>query len=77
MSLVTQYGNQYFSQIRKKRGQLVDMWYLHEVFIKLNGVLHYLWRVVDQYGDELDRLILKRRKNKAALKLFKKCLKGQ
>jgi putative transposase len=29
---------------------------LDEVFIKINGVLHYLWRAVDQDSDELDIL---------------------
>jgi putative transposase len=71
------FGNQYCSQIRKKRGQLGDMWYLDEVFIKINGVLHYLWRAVDQGGDELDILVQKRRNKKAAMKFFKKLLKGQ
>jgi putative transposase len=33
------FGNQYCSQIRKKRGQLGDTWYLDEVFVKINGVL--------------------------------------
>ena len=71
------FGNQYCRQIRKKRGQLGDMWYLDEVFIKINGVLHYLWRAVDQDGDELDILVQKRRNKKAAMKFFKKLLKGQ
>jgi putative transposase len=53
------------------------MWYLDEVFIKINGVLHYLWRAVDQDGDELDILVQKRRNKKAAMKFFKKLLKGQ
>jgi putative transposase len=71
------FGNQYCSPIRKKRGQLGDMWYLDEVFIKLNGVLHYLWRAVDQDGDELDNLVQKRKNKKAAMKFFKKLLKSQ
>jgi putative transposase len=53
------------------------MWYLDEVFVKINGVLHYLWRAVDQDGDELDILVQKRRNKKAAMKCFKKLLKGQ
>jgi putative transposase len=71
------FGNQYCNQIRKKRGQLGDTWYLDEVFVKINGVLHYLWRAVDQDGDELDILVQKRRNKKAAMKFFKKLLKGQ
>jgi putative transposase len=50
---------------------------LDEVFIKINGVLHYLWRAVDQDGDELDILVQKRRNKQAAMKFFKKLLKGQ
>jgi putative transposase len=50
------FGNQYFSQIRKKRGQLADMRYLDEVFVKTNGVLNCLWRTVDKDSDELDIL---------------------
>jgi putative transposase len=71
------FGNQYCSQIRKKRGRLGDTWYMDEVFVKINGVLHYLWRAVDQDGDELDILVQKRRNTKAAMKFFKKLLKGQ
>jgi putative transposase len=39
--------------------------------------LHYLWRAVDQDGEELDILVQKRRNKKAAMKFFKKLLKGQ
>ena len=71
------FGNQYCNQIKKNRGQLGDTWYLDEVFVKINGALHYLWRAVDQDGDELDILVQKRRNKKAAMKFFKKLLKGQ
>jgi putative transposase len=50
---------------------------LDEVFIKVNGVLHYLWRAVDQDGDEIDILVQKRKDKKAAMSFFKKLLKGQ
>jgi putative transposase len=42
-----------------------------------NGVLHYLWRAVDQDGDELDILVKKRKDKKAAKRFFRKLLKGQ
>jgi putative transposase len=71
------FGIQYCNQLMKKRGQLGDIWFLDEVFIKINGVLHYLWRAVDQDGDEIDTLVQKRRNKKAAMKFFKKLLKGQ
>ena len=31
----------------------------------VNGVLHYLWRAVDQDGDDLDILVQKRKDKKA------------
>jgi putative transposase len=63
------FGQRYYSQIRKNLGQLSDTWYLDEVFIKINGVLHYLWRAFDQDGDEIDILVQKR-KDKHAAKRF-------
>jgi putative transposase len=47
------YGASYCNQIKKNRRQLGDTWFLDEVFIKINGVLHYLWRAVDQDSDEI------------------------
>ena len=54
-----------------------DSWLLDEVFIKINGDLHYLWRVVDQDGDTSDILVQKRRNKAAVKRLFRKLLKGQ
>ena len=65
------------NQIKKARGRLGDTWYLDEVFIKINGVQHYLFRAVDQDGDEIDILVQKRKDKSAAKRFFKKLLKGQ
>jgi len=64
-------------QLKKKQGKLGDEWYLDEVFIKLNGKAHYLWRAVDQDGCELDVFVSKRRNKKAALKFFRRLFKTQ
>ena len=61
----------------KKTVWLPDAWYLDEVFIKIGGELHYLWRAVDQDGDSLDILVQKRRNKKAAKRFFRKLLIGQ
>ena len=53
-----------------------NQWHLDEVFLKINGRLHYLWRAVDQDGDALDILVQRRRDKKAAKKFFRKLLKG-
>jgi putative transposase len=67
-------SGKYCSKIRKSRGQLGDTWYLDKVFIKINGAVHYLWRAVNQNGDEIDILLQKCRDKKAAIR---KLLKGQ
>jgi hypothetical protein len=56
--------------------RLGDRWHLDEVFLKINGRLHYLWRAVDQDGDVLDIMVQSRRDKKAAKKFFRKLLKG-
>jgi putative transposase len=71
------FGQRYCGQIRKNRGQLGDAWYLDEVFFKINGAVHSLWRAVDQDGDEIDILVQKRKDKHAAKRFFKKLLKGQ
>jgi len=43
-----------------------DTWHLDEVFLRINGVLHYLWRAVDQHGVVLDILVQSRRNASAA-----------
>jgi putative transposase len=70
-------GQRCCSQIRKNRGQLGDTCYHDEVFIKFNGAVHYLWRAVDQDGNEIDILVQKRKDKKVASLFFRKLLKGQ
>jgi putative transposase len=53
-----------------------DKWHLDEVFVKINGTTHYLWRAVDQHGDVLDILVQSRRNAVAAKRFFRKLLKG-
>ena len=50
---------------------------MDEEFIKINGILHYLWRAVDPDGDEIDILVQKRKHKKPLMRFFKKRLKGQ
>jgi putative transposase len=47
-------------------------WYLDEVFVKVNGERHNLWRAVDHEGEVLESYITKKRDKKAALKFMKK-----
>ena len=70
------FGQTYANGLRHKSPQHGDRWHLDEVFLKINGRLHYLWRAVDQDGDVLDILVQSDRDKKAAKKFFRKLLKG-
>ena len=48
------FGQTYANALRHKSPRPGDRWHLDEVFLKINGRLHYLWRAVDQDGDVLD-----------------------
>jgi len=49
---------------------------MDEVFIRIQGVQHYLWRAVDQDGVVLDILVQERRDGSAAKRFFRRLLKG-
>src|SRR5882724_1796684 len=48
------FGEAYANGLRRKSPCSGDRWHLDEVFLKINGRPHYLWRAVDQDGDVLD-----------------------
>ncbi len=50
-------------------------WHLDEVFVKINGETHYLWRAVDHEGGVLEYFVTKRRDRKSALKFLRKTMK--
>ncbi len=70
------FGQAYANQLRRRRPRPGDKWHLDEVFLKINGRTHYLWRAVDQNGNVLDILVQSRRNKDAAKKFFRKLLKG-
>jgi putative transposase len=69
------FGQSYANTLRRRRARAGDKWHLDEVFIKIRGVTHYLWRAVDQHGTVLDILVTSRRDAKAATRFFRKLLK--
>ncbi len=70
------FGRAFANALKKRRPRPGDKWHLDEVFIRIGGKLHYLWRAVDQHGTVLDVLVQGRRNAKAAKRFFKKLLKG-
>jgi putative transposase len=69
------FGQIYANQLHRRRPQPGDKWQLDEVFLKMNGKTHYLWRAVDQHGKVLDIRVTSRRDKQAAKRFFRKVLK--
>ena len=70
------FGQGYANQLRRRRPRPGDKWHVDEVFIRINGQHHYLWRAVDQDGNVVDVLVQSRRNAVAAKKFFRRLLKG-
>ena len=50
-------------------------WHLDEVFVRINGEIHYLWRAVDHEGEVIEAFVTKWRDRKAALRFLRRAMK--
>ena len=66
------FGGDFARRLRRRRPKPGDTWHMDEVFIRIRGELHYLWRAVDQHGVVLDILVQDRRNATAAKRFFKR-----
>jgi putative transposase len=74
------FGPMFAAEVRRKRvdymrGQRHWKWHLDEMYVKINGEMHYLWRAVDHEGEVLESLATKDRDKAAALTFMKKLMK--
>ena len=73
------FGPMFAAEIRKRRiyhrSYSQWRWHLDEVFIRINGETHYLWRALDHEGEVLEVFATKRRDRRAALKFLKRTMK--
>ena len=73
------FGPMFANEIKKHRIEGLRtshwQWHLDEVFVKINGERHYLWRAVDHEGEVLESFVTKARDKKAALKFLKKAMR--
>ena len=53
----------------------VHIWHVDEVYVRINGEMHYLWRAVDHEGEVLESYVTKTRDKAAALRFLRKALK--
>ena len=73
------FGSQFANQIKKRRAGGMESsnwkWRLDEVFVKIIGERHDLWRAVVHEGEVLESYVTKKRDKKAALKFMKKAMR--
>lgn len=73
------FGPMFASEIRARRIEGMQSsrrrWHLDEMFVKINGEQHYLWRAVDHEGEVLESFVTKSRDRKAALKFLRKAMR--
>jgi len=73
-----QLGSIVAKELKKKRAHAPSLWRWHmdEVFVKIKGKTHYLWRAVDYEGNVIESYVTKRRNKRAALKFLRKAIKS-
>jgi len=73
---LNKFGNLLAKDMKKKSSNPHSNWRWHidEVFVKINGKIHYLWRAVDHEGTVLESYVSKRRDKKTARKVLLKLL---
>ena len=77
---LNRFGPIFAAEIRQKRVNQMHahsnrQWHLDEMFVRICGETHYLWRAVDHEGEVLESVVTKRRDRKAALKFLRKSMK--
>jgi len=68
------FGPKYARRLRRKHQGYGDTFFIDEVFVKIRGQRHYLWRAVDKDGEVIDVYLQKRSDGKAAKRFFKRLL---
>ncbi len=74
------FGPTFAAEIKKKssaqmRTRTQWRWHLDEVFVRINGETHYLWRAINYEGEVLEAFVKKRRNRTAALRFSRKAMK--
>ena len=70
------FGAIYTRRLKRKHRGYGDTFYIDEVFVRINGKQHYLWRAVDQDGEVVDVYLQAKRDGAAAKRFFKRLLRN-
>jgi putative transposase len=69
------FGPRYAKRLKRQHRGHGDTFFIDEVFVKINGKQHYLWRAVDQDGEVVDVFLQTRRDSRSARRFFMRLLK--
>ena len=64
------FGPKYASKLKRKHQGYGDTFFMDEVFVKIDGIRHYLWRAVDQDGEVVGVFVQKHSDGAAAKRFF-------
>jgi putative transposase len=70
------FGAIYTRRLKRRHRGYGDTFYIDEVFVKISGKQHYLWRAVDQDGDVFDVYLQAKRDGAAAKRFFRRLLRS-
>ncbi len=70
------FGALYARRLKRKHPGYGDTFFIDEVFVKINGKHHYLWRAVDQDGDVVDVYLQAKRDGAAAKRFFRRLIRS-
>jgi len=70
------FGALYARRLKRKHRGYGDTFYIDEVFVKIKGKQHYLWRAVDQDGEVVDVYLQSKRDGASAKRFFKRLLRS-
>jgi len=74
--MVQQIRTEVCEKIEKTASGFGDTFFIDEVFVKIRGEQHYLWRAVDQDGEVVDVFLQSRCDSAAAARFFKHLLRN-
>ena len=69
------FGALYAKRLKRNHRGYGDTFYIDEVFVKISGKQHYLWRAVDQDGEVVDVYLQAKRDGAAAKRFFRRLLR--
>jgi putative transposase len=69
-------GALYARRLKRKHRGYGDTFYIDEMFVKISGKQHYLWRVVDQDGEVADVYLQAKRDGAAAKRFFRRLIRN-